>query len=139
MENPVSGQRLIFRKTARDTAGDLLEVESVYTKPTPPPSARPLPPPSGRTLRGHLRQARRAPKQGGTNARRGRGTDRPVRHPPRDVGRRGGDARPLANEPSAGHGGVLRDALGSGQRRQDERERRTRSSAGGADCPGVRG
>ena len=35
MENPVSGQRLIFRKTARDTAGDLLEVESVYTKPTP--------------------------------------------------------------------------------------------------------
>lgn len=35
MENPVSGQRLIFRKTARDTAGELLEVESVYTKPTP--------------------------------------------------------------------------------------------------------
>ncbi len=35
MDNPVSGQRLIFRKTARDTAGDLLEVESVYTKPTP--------------------------------------------------------------------------------------------------------
>ena len=34
-ENPVSGQRLIFRKTARDTAGELLEVESVYTKPTP--------------------------------------------------------------------------------------------------------
>ena len=31
MENPVSGQQLIFRKTARDTAGDLLEMESVYT------------------------------------------------------------------------------------------------------------
>jgi quercetin dioxygenase-like cupin family protein len=34
-ENPVSGQRLIFRKTARDTGGELLEVESVYTKPSP--------------------------------------------------------------------------------------------------------
>jgi quercetin dioxygenase-like cupin family protein len=35
MENPVSGQRLIFRKTAQDTGGEWLEVESVYTKPTP--------------------------------------------------------------------------------------------------------
>jgi quercetin dioxygenase-like cupin family protein len=35
MENPVSGQRLIFRKTAQDTGGKLLEVESVYAKPTP--------------------------------------------------------------------------------------------------------
>jgi len=35
LENPVSGQRLIFRKTARDTGGELLEVESVYAKPTP--------------------------------------------------------------------------------------------------------
>lgn len=34
-ENPLSGQRLVFRKTARDTGGELLEVESVYTKPTP--------------------------------------------------------------------------------------------------------
>jgi len=31
MENPVSGQRLNFRKTARD----LLEIETVYTKPSP--------------------------------------------------------------------------------------------------------
>lgn len=38
MENPGSGQRLIFRKTAQDTGGELLEVESVYTKPT---SSRP--------------------------------------------------------------------------------------------------
>ncbi len=35
MENPVSGQRLIFRKTSQDTGGELLEVESVYAKPTP--------------------------------------------------------------------------------------------------------
>ena len=34
-ENPVSGQRLIFRKTAADTGGELLAVESVYTKPSP--------------------------------------------------------------------------------------------------------
>jgi quercetin dioxygenase-like cupin family protein len=35
LENPKSGQRIIFRKTAGDTGGELLEVESVYTKPTP--------------------------------------------------------------------------------------------------------
>jgi quercetin dioxygenase-like cupin family protein len=35
LENPISGQRIIFRKTASDTDGELLEVESVYTKPTP--------------------------------------------------------------------------------------------------------
>ncbi len=35
IENPVSGQHLIFRKTAQDTGGELLEVESLYTKPTP--------------------------------------------------------------------------------------------------------
>ena len=35
IENPLSGQRLIFRKTAQDTGGELLEVESLYTKPTP--------------------------------------------------------------------------------------------------------
>lgn len=38
LENPVSGQRLIFRKTAQDTGGELLEMESVYTRPT---SSRP--------------------------------------------------------------------------------------------------
>lgn len=35
LENPVSGQRIVFRKTAGETGGDLLEVEAVYTKPTP--------------------------------------------------------------------------------------------------------
>jgi mannose-6-phosphate isomerase-like protein (cupin superfamily) len=35
MENPISGLRIIFRKTADDTGGELLEVESVYTKPSP--------------------------------------------------------------------------------------------------------
>ncbi len=35
LENPVSGQHLIIRNTAQDTGGELLEVESVYTKPTP--------------------------------------------------------------------------------------------------------
>ncbi len=35
MENPVSGQHLVIQKTAQDTGGELLEVESVYTKPTP--------------------------------------------------------------------------------------------------------
>jgi hypothetical protein len=31
LEKPVSGQRVVFRKTA----AELLEVEAVYTKPTP--------------------------------------------------------------------------------------------------------
>jgi len=35
LENPKSGQCIIFRKTASDTGGELLEVESVYAKPTP--------------------------------------------------------------------------------------------------------
>ena len=35
LENPVTGQRLVFRATARETGGELLEVESVYTKPSP--------------------------------------------------------------------------------------------------------
>jgi quercetin dioxygenase-like cupin family protein len=35
IENLVSGQRLIFRKTAQVTGGELLEVESIYTKPSP--------------------------------------------------------------------------------------------------------
>lgn len=35
LENPVSGQHLIIRNTAQDTGGELLEVEAVYTKPTP--------------------------------------------------------------------------------------------------------
>lgn len=35
LENPVTGQRIIFKQTSRDTDGALLEVESVYTKPTP--------------------------------------------------------------------------------------------------------
>jgi quercetin dioxygenase-like cupin family protein len=35
LENPITGQRLIFRKTGRDTGGELLEVESVYERPSP--------------------------------------------------------------------------------------------------------
>jgi quercetin dioxygenase-like cupin family protein len=35
LENPVTGQRIIFRRTSGDTNGELLEVESVYTKPSP--------------------------------------------------------------------------------------------------------
>jgi quercetin dioxygenase-like cupin family protein len=35
LENPVSGQHLIVRKTDQDTGGELLEVEAVYTRPTP--------------------------------------------------------------------------------------------------------
>jgi hypothetical protein len=35
MENPASGQHLVIQKTAQDTGGELLEVESVYTKRTP--------------------------------------------------------------------------------------------------------
>ena len=35
LENPVSGQHLIVRNAARDTGGELLEVEALYTKPTP--------------------------------------------------------------------------------------------------------
>src|SRR5215218_3312004 len=35
LENPVTGQRIIFKQTSGDTDCELLEVESVYTKPTP--------------------------------------------------------------------------------------------------------
>ncbi len=35
IENPISGQNLIFRTTTKEGGGELLEVESVYTKPTP--------------------------------------------------------------------------------------------------------
>ncbi len=35
LDNPVTGQRIIFRETSEDTDGALLEVESVYTRPTP--------------------------------------------------------------------------------------------------------
>jgi quercetin dioxygenase-like cupin family protein len=35
LDNPVTGLRIIFRQTSGDTNGALLEVESVYTKPTP--------------------------------------------------------------------------------------------------------
>ena len=35
LENRASGQRIVFRRTAAETGGDLLEVEAVYTKPTP--------------------------------------------------------------------------------------------------------
>jgi quercetin dioxygenase-like cupin family protein len=35
LDNPVSGQRIVFRKTAEDTGGELLEVESVYTRASP--------------------------------------------------------------------------------------------------------
>ena len=38
LEDPISGQRMIFRKTAGDPGGRLLEVESAYMKPT---SSRP--------------------------------------------------------------------------------------------------
>ena len=34
-ENPVSGQQLTFRKTSGDTGGELLEVESIYARPSP--------------------------------------------------------------------------------------------------------
>ena len=34
LENRVSGQRLVFRETSRETGGELLRVEAVYTKPT---------------------------------------------------------------------------------------------------------
>ena len=40
LENPVTGQRLIVRRTAAETGGEVLEVESIYTMPTPfPPTA----------------------------------------------------------------------------------------------------
>ena len=35
LENSITGQRIIIRQTSEDTGGSLLEVESVYTKPTP--------------------------------------------------------------------------------------------------------
>ena len=35
LDNPVSWQRIIFRKTTADTGGELLEVESVYTRASP--------------------------------------------------------------------------------------------------------
>jgi hypothetical protein len=44
LENRVSGQRLVFRETSRETGGELLRVEAVYTTPTrarPPVTLRP--------------------------------------------------------------------------------------------------
>ena len=35
LENPATGQRIVFKQTSGDTGGALLEVESVYTKPSP--------------------------------------------------------------------------------------------------------
>jgi quercetin dioxygenase-like cupin family protein len=35
LENPISGQQLVFRKTAKDTRGELLEVKSIYAKAPP--------------------------------------------------------------------------------------------------------
>lgn len=35
LENPTTGQRIIFRRTSGETAGELLEVESIYTSPSP--------------------------------------------------------------------------------------------------------
>jgi hypothetical protein len=35
LENPITGQRLVFHRTSEDTGGELLEVESVYMKPSP--------------------------------------------------------------------------------------------------------
>ena len=35
LDNPVTGQRIIFRRTSGDTAGRLLEVESIYMTPAP--------------------------------------------------------------------------------------------------------
>jgi quercetin dioxygenase-like cupin family protein len=35
LENPVTGQHIIFRRTSYDTHGQLLEVESMYSKPSP--------------------------------------------------------------------------------------------------------
>ena len=35
LENPATGQEIVFRRTSRDTNGTMLEVESVYTKPSP--------------------------------------------------------------------------------------------------------
>lgn len=35
LENPITGQRLLFRKTAKGTGGELLEVESIYTRASP--------------------------------------------------------------------------------------------------------
>jgi mannose-6-phosphate isomerase-like protein (cupin superfamily) len=32
LENPVTGERLIFRKTAADTGGELLELDAVWTR-----------------------------------------------------------------------------------------------------------
>lgn len=75
MENPISGQHLIIQKVAQDTGGELLEVESVYTVPTPLTATYPLPPPPGGTLRGSCWQAQRPGGRARTNARRGRGPD----------------------------------------------------------------
>lgn len=35
LDNPATGQRIVFRRTSGETAGELLEVESVYTTPSP--------------------------------------------------------------------------------------------------------
>jgi hypothetical protein len=32
IENPVTGERVVFRQTARDTGGELLQFEPIFTR-----------------------------------------------------------------------------------------------------------
>lgn len=57
LENPMTGQRIVFRRTSKDTDGELLEVESVYTKPSisrPPAHYHPAQEEIFRVLAGEL-------------------------------------------------------------------------------------
>jgi hypothetical protein len=135
IENPVSGQRLIFRKTAGDTGGELLEVESIYAKPSP---SRPLPPPPGRTLRGTLRRGARPGRWRGANAERGGGLGHTASYPTRNVGGEGGDQPQLADAPGAEDGGVLRGGVGARAGREDKRQGHSQLAAGCGGRAGVR-
>jgi quercetin dioxygenase-like cupin family protein len=61
LENPITGQRIVFHRTSEDTDGELLEIESVYTKPSPsrpPAHYHPAQEEIFRVLAGELHAAR---------------------------------------------------------------------------------
>jgi quercetin dioxygenase-like cupin family protein len=138
LENPVSGQRLIFRKTAQDTGGELLEVEAVYAKPTP--SRPPVHHHPRQEERFEVLSGRLNVLVGGQDRTLGEGEVLIVASSvPHQMWAAEAGARQLADAPCAQDGGVLRDRLGTGEGQQGKRQGRTQPATGGADRSGVRG
>ena len=119
--NPVTGLRTVFRKTAKDTGGELLQVDWIGSPgwTTGPDHVQP---PTGGAFRGPLRQA--GPARGWHRAcpRRGRDAHRPGQRRARGLerGRRHGVC-PSGFQAGLADRGRLRDVCGAGARREDRR------------------